>query len=105
MEDAVDFAKGYERRSKAVWTDRSHSREGGCAGAAVFFKSGREESEGVVIPRRGVLGAGKRREKVRKDDTGGSRRLAGGEGGPGWTTRTFTMLGRHGFRRRAGSLG
>ena len=72
-EDAIDFAKGYERRSKAVWTDGSRSREGGCAGAVVFLESGREESEGVVTPRRGVLGAGKRREKVRKDDTGASR--------------------------------
>ena len=82
-EEAIEFASGYEGRPEVLWTDGPLSRGGVCAEVVDFFESDRERGDGAVIPRRGILGAGRRREKLRKDYAGASRSLAGGERGPG----------------------
>ena len=65
-EEAIEFTSGYEGWPEVLWTDGSLPRGGVCAGVVDFFESDRERGDGAVIPRRGILGADRRREKAEK---------------------------------------
>ena len=68
-EQAIELARGLEKKEEVLWTDGSRSDGGGMAGVVALFVNGKDQEEegSIAIERRGFLGCGKRRESARRD--------------------------------------